>query len=110
MSLFDDHLPPSLHRLRDLNPKTKLKDRIAHKAHMLSTHENMLNAKEIYKHIRDYSDNCLLHAAYELILDTLYPKVQRQMADWRNPNLMKFPTSAKHSDRTRQRRNPIKDE
>ena len=36
----------------------------------------MLNAQELYTHIRLYSDRCFLHAAYELILDTLYPEMQ----------------------------------
>ena len=51
----------------------------------------MLNAQDLYDHVRRYSNSCFLHAALELILDTLYPIMQHQMINWRNTALMTYP-------------------
>ena len=57
----------------------------------LQRSENMLNAQDLYDHFRRYSDSCFLHAAFELIIHTLYPVMQHQMINRRNPALMTYP-------------------
>ena len=92
MILFDAHLPPAIRKVRQLDARKKQTDRVTHSKTQLKITENMLHAQELYKHIRTYSNECFLHAAYETILDNLYPRVQHQMTPWRNPALMNFPS------------------
>ena len=91
LSRFDFHLPLQLRKIRNCSARKIATDNITHGSAMLEQSENMLNAQDLYDHIRRYSNNCFLHAAYELILDTLYPVLQRKMINWRNPSLMHFP-------------------
>ena len=51
----------------------------------------MLNSQDLYDHIHRYSESCILHTALELILYTLYPVIQHQMINWRNPALIIYP-------------------
>ena len=57
-------------------------DKITHGNSKLHNSEN---------NIRRYSNDCFLHAAYELILDTLYPVLQNKMIAWRNTLIMYYP-------------------
>jgi len=91
ISHFDFHLPLQLRKIRNCSPRRISNDNITHRPENLEASENMLNAQDLHTHIRRYSNDCFLHAAYELILDTLYPHLQRQMTEWRNPSIMYFP-------------------
>ena len=83
ISHFDRHLPPTLKNIRN-RPGIKIRnDKVTHGQSYLSNSENMLNAQDLYDHLRLYADTCFLYAAMEHILDTLYPNVQRQMENGR---------------------------
>ena len=83
ISHFDRHLPPTLKNIRNCPGSLIRKDSVTHGQSHLQTSENMLNAQDLYTHIRLYADTCFLHAALEHILNKLYPDVQRQMMNER---------------------------
>lgn len=72
-------LTQSLDRIRCYLAKKVRHDKLTHGHSQLRKCENMLNAQELYTHIRLYSDTCFLHDAYDLILDVLYPEMQAHM-------------------------------
>ena len=78
-------------KIRNCSARKIRHDKITHVNSQIQNSENMLNAQVLYDHIRRYSSDCFLHAAYELILDTLYPVLQNKMIAWRNPSLMYYP-------------------
>ena len=78
-------------KIRNCSARKIATDNVTHGASQLQVSENMLNTQNLYDHIRRFSNDCFLHAAYELILDTLYPVLQNKMIAWRNPSLMYFP-------------------
>ena len=88
---FDFRLPPKLMKIRNCSACKIRHDKITHGNSQLHNSENMLNAQDMYNHIRRYSNDCFFHARYELILDTLYPVLQNEMIAWRNPSLMYYP-------------------
>ena len=88
---FDFHLLPKLMKIRNCSARKIRHDKITHGNSQLHNSENMLNAQDMYNHIRRYSNDCFLHTAYELILDTLYLVLQNKMIAWRNSSLMYYP-------------------
>lgn len=101
---FDQHMPKKLKTIRYC-PRRKIKnDRLTYGDSQLDNTENMINAHALYDHIRLYPDKCFMYACFELILDTLYPVMQRQMRKWCNPTNMTFPSLVHPStERPRQR-------
>ena len=99
-------ISPKLKRIRNYCPRKIRNDKVTHGSSQLQRSENMLNAQDLYNHIRRYSDSCFLHTAYELILDILYPVMQQQMVNWCNPSLMTYPdVSPTTASRSRKRNN-----
>lgn len=47
----------------------------------LNKSENILNTQDLYNAICLYSNTCFFHTDLELILDTLYLELQRQMSN-----------------------------
>ena len=79
----------TLDQLRNCPTRKKQNDKLTHDR--LRKYDNMLNAQELYFHLRLYSDECFLHAAMELILDALYPVLQAKMQKWRQRRDITFP-------------------
>ena len=76
----DGHLSHALNQLRRCPTRKHNHDKLTHAHGHLRKNDNMLNAQDLYTHIRLYPDKCFLHAALELILDALYPALQAKMA------------------------------
>ena len=91
ISHFDRHLPPTLKNIRNCPGHKIRKDGVTHGQSHLQNSENMLNAQDLYDHIRLYADTCFLHAALEHILNRLYPDVQRQMTNERDITRIIYP-------------------
>ena len=89
----DGHMSSTLDQMRNCPTRKKNNDRITHD-HRLRKYDNMLNAQQLYTHIRLFSDKCFLHAAMELILDALYPELQAKMQNWRHRQEITFPPVA----------------
>ena len=90
----DGHMSSTLDQLRNCPTRKKQNDKLTHDDHRLrkyDKYDNMLNAQELYLHLRLYSDKCFLHAAMELILDALYPALQAKMHNWRHRRDITFP-------------------
>ena len=81
----------TLDQLRNCPTRKKQNDKLTHDDHRLRKYDNMLNAQQLYTHIRLFSDKCFLHAAMELILDALYPELQAKMQHWRHRQEITFP-------------------
>ena len=91
ISHFDRHLPTTLKNIRNCPGRKIRNDRVTNGQSYLYKSENMLNAQDLYSHLRLYTDTCFLHAALEHILYTLYPHVQHQMANGRETTRINYP-------------------
>ena len=91
ISHFDIHLPPTLKKIRNCSGRKIRNDRVTNGQSYLYKSENMLNAQDLYTHLRLYFDTCFLHAALGHILDTVYPHVQRQMTNGREATRIDYP-------------------
>ena len=90
ISNFDFHLTPKLIKIRNCSSRKIRYDKVTHGSFQLQNLENMLNAQDLYDHIRRYCNNCFLHAAYKLMLNILYPVLQHKMINWRNLSFMSY--------------------